>query len=204
MDSTAGTIEALVCRATAGDQSALNQLLKRYRPYLRIVAGKSIRDTFRAKFDPSDAVQQACLDAFHGFESFEGKDGVAFNAWLTTILQRNIANLVREHTAQKRDVRREYPLPMPHYDELSLQWQLPAANGSAPDSRIIRGEAALILADALSRLSERQQMAMELRFIEGQKLAEIAEFMEIKIASVATLIDRGLESMRQILPDEFV
>lgn len=202
MDLSSCSIEALIGRATQGDQPALNQLLERYRPYLRLVAGKSIRNTFRTKFDPSDAVQQTCLDAFHGFEQFQGKEGKAFNAWLTTILQRNIANLVREHTAQKRDVRRESPLQMPNNDELSLQWQLPAANGSAPDSRIIRGEAALELAEALSRLSDRQQMAMELRFIEGRKLAEIAEFMEIKIASAANLIERGLESMRKILPNE--
>ena len=156
---------------------------------------------FLSKFDASDAVQQTCLEVFNAIASFRGKNEHEFNAWISTILRRNVQNLMRTHTAQKRDVRREFPLNLQD-NEISLQWHIPSDTGTGPESKLIRGEAALVLAESLSWLSDGQRTAVQMRFLEGCKLAEIAEYMEISRPSVARLIERGISELRQHLPDE--
>lgn len=197
-DESVGT---LVAQAGDGNEAAVESLLKKYRPYLRLVAQKAMRQMFSTKFDASDAVQQTCMEAFNAIGSFRGTNEPEFNAWLTTILQRNVANLMRSHTAQKRDVRREFPLNL-NDSEISLQWHTPSDNGSGPESQMIRGEAALMLAESLSHLTEAQRTAVQMRFLEGCKLAEIASYMEITPPSVSRLIERGIDALRKHLPNE--
>ena len=195
-------IESLIRRANAGEAEALDALLTRYRPYLRVVAQRALRQVFQGKFDGSDAVQQTCLEAFHSIGSFRGGGAPEFHAWITRILERNLSNLMRDHTAQKRDVRRELSLVTPD-SQLSLAWVDPASPESGPESRIIKGEAALLLAEALSTLNERQSTVLQMRFLEGYKLSEIADYLEITPPSVARAIESGLESLRRHMPREF-
>lgn len=188
--------------AKQGDRQALNRLIHRYRPYLRVLAGQSIRQQFHGRFDGSDAVQQTCMEACHGIEGFRGSEEREFHIWIKRILERNLANLMRDHTAQKRDVRREAtPGPESHG---SLCWIEPAGGGSSPASRVIRGEAAFVLAQAITQLSTSQETAIQMRYIEGFKLAEIAEYMGISTSSAAANIYRGLENLRQHLPHGFL
>jgi len=201
-DGTSDTVGTLIDKAGVGNPGAVDALLKKYRPYLRIVAQKAMRQMFQQKFDASDAVQQTCLEAFDAIASFRGKTEDEFNAWLNTILQRNIINLMRSHTAQKRDVRRELPMQFRDSD-VSLQWHMPTDTESGPESCMIRGEAALALAEAISNLTDGQRTAVQMRFLEGCKLAEIAAYMEITPPSVARLIERGIDALRTHLPKKY-
>ena len=198
-DSGSDSLPQLVRHARGGNQEAVEQLLQRYRPWLRVIAQKAVRQMFARKFDASDAVQQTCIEVFNSIARFEWKNETEFHAWLTTILQRNISNLMRKHTAQKRDVRREFPIDA-HGKEVSLTWFDGQNGGNGPGSRMIRGEAALGLAEALSHLTEGQRTAVQMRFLEGAKVSEIAEYMEIKPPSVTRLIERGIEALRKHLP----
>ena len=47
----------LVCRAIAGDVSATEQLLSRYRPQLTKMIAIRIDPRLKSRFDPSDIVQ---------------------------------------------------------------------------------------------------------------------------------------------------
>ncbi len=192
----------LIELARNGQSGAFETLLTRYRPYLRLLADQAIRQLFDRKFDSSDAVQHTCLDAFRAMEQFRGQSEADFHVWITTILHRNLASLMRTHMAQKRDVRREIAL-VPSLDgESSLNWLMPADSGTGPSSRIVKGEAALLLAEALAKLEDRQRTAVQMRFLEGYKLSEIAAYLEITASSAATLIDRGLATLRKRLPHE--
>lgn len=194
------SLSQLISSAGGGDEAALNAVLARYRPYLRIIAERAVRPIFRNRFDGSDIVQQTCYDACRGITAFRGASEPEFNAWITRILNNNVSNLVRDHTADIRDVRRERVINVLD-SETSLPWWDLAQPGASPESRIIKGEAALLLADALSKLTDRQRVAMQLRFFEGCTLSEIAEYMESKPASVAGLIERGLQALQEHLPD---
>lgn len=195
------TLESLLDRIGHGDERAMELLLRKYRPYLRIIAQRAMRSMFATKFDTSDAIQQTCLEAFNAIASFRGSSEAEFNVWIATILRRNMISLMRNHTAQKRDVRREFPLILDDEEEISLQWYL-VDSGSSPESKMVRGEAALILAESLSKLGASQRIAVQMRFLEGAKLGEIAEYMEIRTPTVAKLIERGIDALRKELPGE--
>jgi len=189
----------LIHLARTGDRLALNSLLNRYRPYLRVVAEKLIRSHFRARFDGSDIVQEVCRDAAFGIKQLRASSEPEFNAWINRILKNNLANFLRDHTAAKRDVRLEQDVGD---GNVSIQWRSRDASGRRPDSRLIQGEAALVLAQSLAGLPDDQRTAIQMRYIEMCKLAEIAEYMQISISSVARLIDQGLNGMKNQLPDD--
>src|SRR5260370_337403 len=61
-----GETERLLERARAGDREAFGLLFARHRPYLRKVVGLRLPRRLRARVDPSDAVQQAQVEALRG------------------------------------------------------------------------------------------------------------------------------------------
>ena len=191
----------LISRASKGDQVALDALLARYRPYLRLIAEQNLRPKFRSRFDGSDIVQQTCYEAFRAIESLRGSTEAEFNAWIKRILQNNVTNLLRDHTADKRDVRREQAMNSAD-SELSLNWLTVSPSGSRPESQAIKGEAALLLAQSMSELPEIQRTAVQMRYLEMYTLREIAEYLETSTSTAARLIDRGLQTLHDVLPDE--
>ena len=199
---TSETVLGLISLVGDGDMEAADSLLKRYRPYLRIIAQRAMRQMFRTKFDESDIVQQTCLDAFNGISSFRGETSAEFSGWISKILHRNLTTLVRNHTAKKRDVRRELPLLTPA-GEASLEWYVPTTTSNGPVSVFLQGELALVLAKAMSKLSEDQRTAVQLRFLEGLKIREIADEMDMSTPVVARLITGGIDTLRRNLPKGF-
>lgn len=182
-----------------GDEEAIDTLLRKYRPYLRVLAQRAMRQMFAHKFDASDAVQQTCLEAFNAISQFRGKSAAEFNGWISTILDRNLKTFMRKHTAQKRDVRRECSLYVD--GEVSVHWYVPQSE-SGPATKLVQGEAALILLETLSQLGKDDRAAVEMRFVHGLKLQEIADEMEITPKEVTRRIVRGLAELKKHLPPD--
>src|SRR5436190_18019676 len=81
--------------------------LDRFRSYLLLLARARLDRKIQGKLDASDIVQQTMLEAHQALESFRGENVAAQAAWLRQILARNLANVVRDFTREKRDVTRE-------------------------------------------------------------------------------------------------
>jgi RNA polymerase sigma-70 factor (ECF subfamily) len=116
------------------------------------------------------------------------------------LLERNLLQSIRSNTADKRDVRREAR----DFGDGSAEviWHGLSCDGSTPESNVFRGEAALLLAQALEQLPEAQRTALERRFLGQQSLRAIAEEMQRSESSVAGLIRRGLAAIQAFLPAE--
>ncbi len=164
-----------------------------------------MRRRYRGRFDESDVVQVACWEAVQSFRTFRGRTENEFLAWLETILKRSLASLHEHHASQKRDVHRESISPVQGQagdESLSIVWNLIAATDPGPISKVISGEKALILASALQHLPEDYRHAIELRFLDGRKLNEIADQMDSSVGRVAGLLRRGLEELHRLLPSQ--
>jgi RNA polymerase sigma-70 factor, ECF subfamily len=190
----------LIQQAKRGDSPAIDLLLQRYRPYLRVVCSVQLPQFCQKREDESDIVQHTLMDATRGLPEFRGETEAEFEAWMSRLLERNILQSVRRHTADKRDVRREAIDQNPH-DSATLIWRTEAQESSF-SSKMFCGEAALQLAQALEQLPEDQRIAVQLRYLGQQSLKSIAEYMTKTTGAVAGLIRRGVEGLREIIPAE--
>lgn len=175
--------------------------LERYRSYLLFLAGVRLDRRLRAKLDPSDVVQQTLLEAHQAIESFRGDQVGAQAAWLRQILARNLANAVRDLSCEKRDVRRERPLPDLLDESASRLEGWLAADQTSPSQLARRHERALLLAEALAGLPGQQREAVVLRHFHQCSLAEIADELDTTTRAVTGLLHRGLKNLRNALSD---
>ncbi|HMP05875.1 MAG TPA: sigma-70 family RNA polymerase sigma factor [Lacipirellulaceae bacterium] len=187
--------------AKSGDATAVQALLARYRPLLRMMSELQLPELCQRREDASDVVQQTLLDAAKGLPEFRGGTAGEFEAWIFRLLERNLLQCRRRHTADKRDVRRASP-GSPRSDSIELAWHSVSSDASTPSRTVLRGEAALLLAEALEKLPGAQRIAVQLRYLGQYKLESIAQEMNITKGAVAGLLRRGVEALRGALPPE--
>src|SRR5438309_6915698 len=147
--------EHLLPRARAGDAQALGQLLERYRNYLRLLARLQFGRRLQGKADPSDIVQEALLGAYRDFAGFRGSTETELLSWLRKILATTLAGLARRYYGtRRRDPRLERQLCGELEQSSQALHNGLAAPHSSPSQQAERREQAVLLADALGRLSE--------------------------------------------------
>ena len=196
---TRGTFSNLVERARSGDREATGQLLQKYRPWLQVLASRALDPIVSARLSGSDIVQQTCLEAHRDFQNFRGQTEPEMIAWLGQILAHNVSEATQVHVlAQKRSVHLERSTA--EADNRHGDPDLVAVGQSSPSSRAMRGEQAVRLADAMHDLPPDQLESLRLRYLEGWSLADIAARLERSEAAVASLLKRGLQGLRQRLP----
>jgi RNA polymerase sigma-70 factor (ECF subfamily) len=194
-------VARLIGLSRQGDDSAREQLIAVYRPYLRLLAGRKLPKLIHKRADGSDIVQQTLVDAVRGLPDFRGHTEGEFTAWMLKLLEHNLLQSARRNTAGKRDVRREVQEPGSD-GSAQLVWHTLSGHAAAPQNSVFRGEAALLLAQALEKLPEDQRTAVELRYLAQETLERIAAEMGKTPSAVSGLIRRGVETLRQHLPLE--
>lgn len=195
--------DLLLRRARGGDQTALGELLELYRPYLTLLARLEVGRRLQGKADPTDVVQEAYLEAARHFPVFRGESEPELAAWLRQILATSLARLVRRYYGtQARDVRLERGLAE-DLDRSSAAVPVGlVASQSSPSQRAARREQAVILAEALEKISPDYREVLVLRHLEGLTFPEIAERMGRTVDSVEKLWVRALPKLRQALESE--
>ena len=174
---------------------------ERFRGYLRHLARTGLHGKLKTRLDASDVVQQSLLQAHEAREQFRGTTDAERCAWLRQILARVITHAARDHTRERRDVRRERSTEEKlAADSLRLGGLL-EADVSSPSHGANRHERALRLAGALEGLPEDQREAVTRHYLDGESPAEIAAAMNRSGPSVAGLLRRGLKGLRATLPD---
>ena len=142
----------LLERARVGESEALNCLLEMYRNYLQLLVRTQIGPDLNVRFDASDVVRETLMEACDDFPQFNGTTERQLRGWLRAILAHNLANLIKHHRAQKRDLNRHRSLE----DELDRSGmkidRVLADSVSSPSVHASRRERAVIVADASARL----------------------------------------------------
>lgn len=196
VDQTANP-SSLLRRARSADVPARGALLELYRNYLTLLARLHIGARLRGKMDAADIVQETYLNALRDFAQFRGCTERELLAWLRQILSLQIARQVRRFIdTKKRDVRLEHELSV-QLDQSSqiLDGGLIAPD-SSPSQQAVHRERAVLLADALARLSEEYREVILLRHMKNLSLAEVAAEMGKSVDSVRKLWARALIQLR--------
>ena len=173
--------------------------LERYRSYLLILARAQLNPRIRQKLDASDVVQQTLCRAHEARDQFTARDPGALLAWLRKILAHTISNAVRDLKRDKRDVGLERSIEATVENSSCRLGALLAAKAPSPSAQMARTEQLLQITDALAALPDAQRDAILLKHCQGLTLAEIGAQMNRTPASVASLLRRGLQELRQKL-----
>ncbi len=194
--------EMLLARARAGDAAALGRLLEHYRNYLRVIARSVMSQALELKLDASDLVQETFLKAHRQFADFAGSDEPELASWLRKILVRTAADQAKYHRAGVRDHRRLVALEE-LFDRAGGAAQRALADSlPSPSSMIIRRERAVLLADALEKLSEDYRTVFILRSIERVPFEEIAAHLGRTPGAVRVLWTRAIRRMGALLEEQ--
>ena len=174
--------------AISGDENALGSLLDLFRNQLRESTRKHLQGNLARRIDESDVIQQTYSRAIQHFQQFHGHTLEEFWSWLQQISHSVLVDLVRHHQAQKRNGQQE---EVSHnIDELS-------AHITSPSQHAMHGERQERLELAISNLPELQRDAIQLRYIKGLKVVEIARLMRRSEEAVAGLLKRGIATLKE-------
>lgn len=177
----------LIARAIADDQSAYEELLRRYTP---LVIGYLRR---RAPRDYEDLYQEVMLSAFERLERVRQPD--RFGAWIVRIARSKLVDLKRRQAIDRARI----------------------ASGDGPDGRVQAGpsegiasirnpqdlasesEITDIVERAILDLPERYHLVLHLRFISGEAIPSIAATLGLKESTVKMRLQRGTARVRKSL-----
>lgn len=153
----------------------------------------------RAKFDPSDAVQQTLINAYQARDQFRGSGIAEEAAWLRQILANHLADEVRKFGREKRQIELEGSLEQQLAQSSARLESWLSGDDTSPSQQAQRHEELLRLADALAALPENQRTVVELHHLNGVPVMQIAEQLRRSRAAVAGLLRRGLRNLRKQL-----
>jgi RNA polymerase sigma-70 factor (ECF subfamily) len=180
-----------------GDRQALDQLLARYRDYLRQVVDLRLDRKLRTRVDASDVVQEAQVEVAQRIEDYLQREPMPFHLWLRKTTCENLIRLQRKHVeADCRSVNREMVLPEGSSVTLARLLLSPA---STPSQHVAGHELAVQLGQAIGELSEEDREILLLRNYEGLSNPEIGQLLEIDPATVSKRYGRAILRLRKLL-----
>ena len=168
---------ALAARAQDGDQSAFSELVRRhqavvYRSCYRILGDRE---------DSRDASQEAFIRAYRRLNTFKGRS--AFKTWIIRVAMNVSLNERR---------RRKFP----RTDIASAEF---ISDSEAPESELLKSEAAAQIHRALQLLQPNHRAAVVLRDLEGLTYQEAAESLGISEGTAKSWVHRGRQRLKELM-----
>ena len=185
-----------ITAAQRGDRLALAKLLARCHPQLRRWADARMDRAIKAKIDPDDVLQDVYLDVARQIDRFEDRGPGSFLNWVHAILNQRLVDTLRAAHCQARDADREVRLDGADADShWNLLDELYADSGTP--SRVARRQEALdALLSSLADLPEHRRRVIQLRFMEGLSVGEVAGRLGKSEDAVVALTRRAVAALR--------
>jgi RNA polymerase sigma-70 factor (ECF subfamily) len=168
----------LVVRSQLGDEAALAELVARYSPKLRYLAGRMLGGAEGV----DDVVQDIWLDVVRALPRLAAAE--AFKTWLYRIARDRVYGRLRKE--QRR------PQPLDAGEE-------PVAE---PDDAPFDEEEIAAVHAALAELPCEQREALVLRFVEGMSYEEIAAATSTPVGTVRSRLHYGKQTLRKQIAKE--
>jgi RNA polymerase sigma-70 factor (ECF subfamily) len=183
----------IMLRVKAGDQSAFDYLVQKYRRPLVSFMYRMARNTAAAE----DLAQEVFLRVYRSRATYEA------SAKFTTWLYRIATNLAVNHA---RDTRHERPEVTVSLDEPNEDTgtTLDVADGTiSAEEALVRRERMLAIRSKVEALPERQKLAVLMHKYQQMDYKQIAEVLKLSESATKSLLFRAYESLREQLK-EFV
>ncbi len=193
--------ESLAVQAVSGDSLALERLLLTYHDRLAARIARKFPTFLKDSLDVEDILQKAYVGAFRDIRTFQPCGPEAFYRWLAAIADHRLQDTVKAHMRAKRPDHRRVDGAAATPEGSSIQdWvNLVADREPTPSKAPARREAVQALQVALAGLPPDYREALQLRYLEGHGVAEVAAQMGRTLGAVLMLCNRGLKKLREAM-----
>ena len=177
----------LVQKAVDGDDEAFRVLVERYQRRVYALAFGILRQ----REDAWDVAQEAFVKAYKNLARFQGT--AAFYTWLYRIAYNLSMDALRSRARRDTvDIGNDNRV----MDAAAAQ---EAPDSSHPAEHAARRELAVVLHNAMSRLSDKHRAIIVLREIEGLSYEEMAEVLKISKGTVMSRLFHARRNLQALL-----
>ena len=180
----------LVELALAGDESAYQSLLEKYRPALERHVGRMVRD----KNEVDDLVQECFIKAFTALNSYSSD--YAFSTWLYKIATNHTIDYLRKKKLPTMSIDR----PISAKDG-EVAFELPDTT-YRPDRHIVEDQRRELLLEAIDALPPKYHRVIVMRHQQEKSYEEIARELDLPLGTVKAHIFRARALLYKHLRDK--
>jgi RNA polymerase sigma-70 factor (ECF subfamily) len=181
----------VMLRVKAGDQSAFDYLVQKYRRPLVSFMYRMARNAAAAE----DLAQEVFLRVYRSRESYEA------SAKFTTWLYRIATNLAVNYARDTRHQRPEATVSLDEPDvETGTTLELPDGALTA-EQAMLRRERLLAIRRKVEALPERQRLAVIMHKYQQMDYKQIAEILKLSESATKSLLFRAYETLREHLKE---
>jgi len=194
MAGAAGYTDAeVMLRVKAGDQSAFDYLVQKYRRPLVGFMYRMARNTAVAE----DLAQEVFLRVYRSRQTYE--PSAKFTTWLYRIATNLAVNYARDTRHERPEVTRSLDEP----DE-ETGTTLDVADGTiTAEEALVRRERMAAIRSRVEALPERQKLAVIMHKYQQMDYKQIADVLKLSESATKSLLFRAYETLREQLK-EFV
>jgi RNA polymerase sigma-70 factor (ECF subfamily) len=181
----------IMLRVKAGDESAFDYLVQKYRRPLVSFMYRMARNATVAE----DLAQEVFLRVYRSRESYEA------SAKFTTWLYRIATNLAVNHARDTRHERPEVTVSLDEPDDdTGTTFELPDANLTA-EQAMVRRERLLAIRSKVEALPEQQRLAVVMHKYQQMDYKQIADVLKKSESATKSLLFRAYETLREQLKE---
>nr|WP_188648127.1 RNA polymerase sporulation sigma factor SigH [Marinithermofilum abyssi] len=193
------TDEELVDRVRSGDSTALEELINKYKNFVRAKA----RSYFLIGADHEDIVQEGMIGLYKAIRDFRGDKLASFKAFAELCITRQIITAIKTATRQKHIPLNSYvSLDKPIYDEDSDRTLMDILTGgrvSDPEELYINQEEFDDIEDKMSQILSELERQVLMLYLDGRSYQEIAVDLNRHVKSIDNALQRVKRKLERYL-----
>ncbi len=170
----------IVLRAQAGDQSAFNELLTKYRNPVKYMVQRMISNPE----DIEDVVIDTFGKAFSNINSYA--PDYAFSTWLFKIATNRCIDHIRKKRINTLSINHTYENEDGGYEGIDID-----SGGLSPEEETIKEQKNILMRQFVNKLKPNYRELVELRYFEELSYEEIAEKLDLPLGTVKAQLFRA-------------
>ena len=179
-------INTVLSELRKGKIQAYEKLFKLYYPRLFKYANHFLEDSFVTE----DLIQEVFIEVWNRRKSFATEK--QFTSYLFTMVKNRCLNVLKRKVIEEKYLTTQAQLKSEELYHISF--------GVEDDFASMEKKLSRVIEDVIAEMPERCQEAFRLKWIEGKKIREIAEIMDISTTMVDKHLSKGLDIARKKIP----
>lgn len=184
----------------------IGKLLSEHRDRLKRLIRCRMDRRLQGRIDPSDVVQDACIEAAKRYDEYQRNARMPFYLWLRFLTVQQLMIVHRQHLGAKmRSVEREVSLQGGETPSVNvaLLANVMSGNFTSPSSAVARKELQARLIAALDALDPKDREILTLRHFEQLNTVESAQVLGISEGLASTRYGRAVRKLLAVLKELF-